>query len=296
MKPKHWFAFILLGSVWSASFLWIKIAVAEIGPFTLVGFRVLFGALTVLLVTLFTRTPWPRDRATWVTYLILGLTSVAIPFVLISWGEKSIDSAVASILNASVPLFTIILAHFGLRDDRMTVQKVVGLLAGFAGVVVLMSKGILTGTHSSILGETAVIVASLFYAGSTVFARLRTAHVPGLVRGGAPLVTASLAMWLIIPVAERPFKMPALPITWLALVWLGVLGSGLALVLWYYLLHEIGPTRTTLVSYLFPLGGVILGVLFLHEHLTWQLFVGALFIVASLIVVNWPVKERTNGD
>jgi len=296
MKAKHWLVFILLGAIWSSSFMWIKIAVQEVGPITLVAFRASFGLLFGIVVIAIQRVRLPRTFKAWAPLLLLGLTNLAIPFVLISWGEKSIDSAVASILNASVPLFTIILAHFGLRDDRMTVQKVVGLLAGFAGVVVLLSKGILTGTHSSILGETAVIVASLFYAGSTVFARLRTAHVPGLVRGGAPLVTASLAMWLIIPVAERPFKMPALPITWLALVWLGVLGSGLALVLWYYLLHEIGPTRTTLVSYIFPLGGVILGVLFLHEHLTWQLFVGALFIVASLIVVNWPVKERTNGD
>ncbi len=291
MKPKHWFVFILLGVVWSASFLWIKIAVQEVGPFTLVGFRVVFGALTGILATIFLRTPWPRDRATWVTYAILGVTSVAIPFVLISWGEKTIDSAVASILNASVPLFTIILAHYTLRDDRMTVQKMLGLLVGFGGVVVLLSKDLQPGAHNSILGQVAVIVASLFYAGSTVFARVKTEHVPGLVRGAAPLLTASVVMWAIIPVVEKPIVLPSLPITWVALVWLGVLGSGLALILWYYLLHEIGPTRTTLVSYIFPLGGVILGVIFLREELTWQLFLGALLIVASILVVNWKSRK-----
>jgi drug/metabolite transporter (DMT)-like permease len=296
LKPKHWVVFILLGAIWSASFLWIKIAVQEVGPFTLVGFRVLFGALTVLLATLFTRTQWPRDRTTWITYIILGLTSVAIPFILISWGEKTIDSAVASILNATTPLFTIFLAHYALRDDRMTVQKMLGLLVGFGGVVVLLSKNLQPGAHNSILGQVAVIVASFFYAGSTVFARAKTEHVPGLVRGGAPLLTASVVMWALIPAVERPFHLPALPLTWVALLWLGVLGSGLALVLWYYLLHEIGPTRTTLVSYIFPLGGVILGVLFLREELTWQLFLGALLIVASLIVVNWRSKTKTNGN
>ncbi len=286
MKLKHWFAFILLGSVWSASFLWIKIAIQEVGPFTLVGIRVVLGALTGILATIFTRTAWPRDRATWVTYAILGVTSVAIPFVLISWGEKTIDSAVAAILNASVPLFTIILAHYILRDDRITVQKIIGLLVGFGGVVVLLSKDLQPGGHNSILGQAAVIIASLFYAGSIVFARTRTEHVPGLVRGAAPLLTASVVMWAIIPVVERPVRLPSLPITWLALVWLGVLGSSLALILWYYLLHEIGPTRTTLVSYIFPLGGVILGVIFLHEQLTWQLFVGALLIIVSVVAVN----------
>jgi drug/metabolite transporter (DMT)-like permease len=291
MKPKHWFVFILLGVVWSASFLWIKIAVQEVGPFTLVGIRVVFGALTGILATIFLRTPWPRDRATWITYAILGVTSVAIPFVLISWGEKTIDSAVASILNASVPLFTILLAHYALRDDRMTSQKILGLLVGFGGVVVLLSKDLQPGGHNSILGQAAVIIASLFYAGSTVFARAKTEHVPGLVRGAAPLLTASLVMWAIIPIVERPVHLPSLPITWVALAWLGVLGSSLALFLWYYLLHEIGPTRTTLVSYIFPLGGVILGVIFLHEELTWQLFLGALLIIASIVVVNWKPRK-----
>ena len=296
MKPKHWVAFIFLGAIWSASFLWIKIAIQEVGPFTLVGFRVGFGALTVILASLFSRTHWPRDRATWVTYSILGLTSVAIPFVLISWGEKTIDSAVASILNASMPLFTIVLAHYILHDDRMTVQKLLGLLVGFGGVVVLLSKDLQPGANNSLLGQAAVILASLFYAGSAVYARLKTGHVPGLVRGGAPLVTASIATWLIIPVVERPVHGPSQFIGWVALLWLGVLGSGLALVLWYYLLHEIGPTRTTLVSYIFPLGGVVLGVIFLGEELTWQLFIGAMLIVASVVVVNWRSKEVTSGN
>ena len=296
MKPKHWVAFIFLGAIWSASFLWIKIAIQEVGPFTLVGFRVGFGALTVILVTLFSRTQWPRDRATWVTYLILGLTSVAIPFVLISWGEKTIDSAVASILNASMPLFTIVLAHYILHDDRMTAQKLLGLLVGFGGVVVLLSKDLQPGAHNSLLGQAAVILAAFFYAASAVYARLKTGHVPGLVRGGAPLVTATLATWLIIPVVERPVHVPSQLIGWVALIWLGVLGSGLALVLWYYLLHEIGPTRTTLVSYIFPLGGVILGVIFLGEKLTWQLFLGALLIVASVVVANWRTKEVSSGN
>ncbi len=291
MKTKHWIVFILLGVVWSASFLWIKIAVQEIGPFTLVGFRVLFGALTVILASVFLRTAWPRDRATWITYAILGVISVAIPFVLISWGEKTIDSAVASILNASVPLFTIVLAHYTLRDDRMTVQKMLGLLVGFGGVVVLLSKDLQPGAHNSILGQAAVIVASLFHAGGTVFARAKTEHVPGLVRGGAPLVTASIVMWAIIPFVEKPVHLPSLLITWVALLWLGILGSGLALVLWYYLIHEIGPTRSALVSYIFPLGGVILGVIFLHEELTWQVLTGAILIILSLVVANWQPKQ-----
>ena len=286
MKAKHWFIFIILGAIWSSSFLWIKIAVAEIGPMTLVAFRVLFGLLFAGGAVFIQRVEWPRDRKTWMAFIIIGITSVAVPFFLISWGEQAIDSAVASILNATVPLFTIVIAHLYLHDDKMTAQKVIGLLIGFAGVVILLSEDMHV-SQGSLLGQGAVILASLFYAGSAVYARRTTAHAPGLVRGAAPLVSATALMWLAAPIAESPFEVPRLPITWIALLWLGVLGSGLALILNYYLLHEIGPTRSTMVTYVFPLGGVVLGVLFLNEHLSWQLLAGAVLIISSLVVVNW---------
>lgn len=289
MKPKHWFVFIFLGLIWSASFLWIKIAVSEIGPMTLVAFRVLFGLLFAGGAVFIMRVEWPRDRQTWISFIIIGITSVAIPFFLISWGEQVIDSAVAAILNATVPLFTIVIAHLYLHDDKMTVQKVLGLLVGFAGVVILLSKD-LSASAGSLLGQGAVILASLFYAASAVYARRTTAHAPGLIRGAAPLVSATALMWIAAPIVESPFKIPHLPITWIALLWLGVLGSGLALILNYYLIHEIGPTRATMVTYVFPLGGVILGVVFLNEHPSWQLLMGAVLIISSLAVVNWKTK------
>ncbi|MCE9645834.1 MAG: EamA family transporter [Chloroflexi bacterium] len=291
MKTKHWIAFIALGVIWSSSFLWIKIGVQEIGPMALVAFRMLFGVLTASAVVFYQKLPWPRDWKTWGVYAILGPTSLAIPIFLISWGEQSIDSAVAAILNATVPLFTLIIAHFYLHDDRMTPQKVIGLLVGFAGILILLSEDLLASAHNSVIGQAAVILASLFYAGSAVWARKVTQHVPGAVRGAAPLLTATLFMWLIGPFVEVPFKIPALPITWVAALWLGCLGSGIAMILNYYLLHEIGPTRTTLVTYIFPPGGVILGVIFLNEHLSWQLFAGAALIIASLVVVNWKRRQ-----
>jgi drug/metabolite transporter (DMT)-like permease len=98
-------------------------------------------------------------------------------------------------------------------------------------------------------------------------------------------------MWIVGPLAEKPFLIPTLSITWVAALWLGILGSGLAMLMFYWLLHEIGPTRTSLVTYLFPLGGVILGVIFLNEELSWQLVAGTLLIIASLVVVNWKPKN-----
>ncbi len=291
MKTKHWLVFITLGAIWSSSFLWIKIGVQDIGPMALTAFRMLFGAITAVAIGIFQKVQWPRDLRTWVIFGILGPTSLAIPIFFISWGEQTIDSAVASILNATVPLFTIVIAHFMLHDDKMTVQKVTGLLIGFAGVVILLSKDLTAGAHNSVIGQAAVILASLFYAGSAVFARKLTQHVQGTVRGAMPLITSAIFMWAVGPLAEKPFEFPSLSITWIAILWLGILGSGLAVIMLWYLIHEIGPTRASLVTYLFPVGGVLLGVFFLDEHLSWQLIAGTLLIVASLAVVNWKSRK-----
>jgi len=162
----------------------------------------------------------------------------------------------------------------------------------------LMSKDI-GSSIGPILGQLAVVVASMFYAGSSVYARKSTTEASGIIRGAGPLVSSTAVMWLAAVTVERPITIPHLPITWIALLWLGILGSGFAFILNYYLIHEIGPTRTTMVTYLFPLGGVILGVAFLHEQLSWQVLVGGALIVASLAVANWQPKkavtETANG-
>jgi len=290
LKTKHWVVFILLGLIWSSSFLWIKIGVQEVGPMSLVAFRMLFGALTAGAIAYFQGIPFSRDWKDWGIFAIFGPLSLAIPVFLISWGEQTIDSAVASILNATVPLFTLIIAHFWISDDKITFQKTLGLLIGFAGVVILLSKDLIASEHASIIGQVAVILASLFYGLSAVGIRKYTTHINNVMRGVGLLTTSAILMWLVGPIFERPFEIPQLPITWIAALWLGILGSGLAMIMMYYLIHEIGPTRASLVTYLFPVGGVLLGVIFLDEQLSWQLIAGTILIILSLVVVNYKKK------
>lgn len=292
MKAKHWFVFILLGAIWSSSFMWIKIAIREVGPITLVAFRALFGLLFGVVVILIQRVSLPRTFREWSPLFVVGLTNIAIPFFLISWGELHIDSAVASILDATVPLFTILIAHFLLQDDKITLPKMLGLAIGFAGILLLMSKDIGNGSSNSLLGQVAVIVASVFYAISAIYIRKATVDTPGILRSAGPLISASVVMWLGALVFESPVQTPQLGITWVALLFMGVLGSGLAFVMAFYLIHEIGPTRTSMVTYLFPLGGVILGVVFLREQLTWQVIAGAAIIISSLVIANWEPKKQ----
>lgn len=285
---KDWAAFWLLGLIWGSSFLWIRIAVQEIGPFMLVALRVLIGVLGLALVAAVARPALPRAPRTYLAMAVLGLINTAVPFVLISWGETRIPSSLASILNGTVPLFTILIAHVALHDDRITLPRVLGLAVGFAGVVVLLSKDLQPGTiHASLLGQGAVILASLSYAGASVFARTQVRNLAPIANALLPLIAADLFMWLALPVFESPVRFPVLPITWVALVWLGLLGSCIAYLLYFHLIRQWGPTRSTMVTYVFPVVGLVLGILFLGEHADWRLIVGSALIVAGIGVVNW---------
>jgi drug/metabolite transporter (DMT)-like permease len=153
MKTKDWLVFLGLSLAWGSSFLWIKIAVQEIGPFTLVALRLLFGILGLLIVVAIRKPEWPKDPKIWRVLAVLGMINTAIPFTLISWGEVYIDSSVASILNSSVPLFTVLIAHFFLDDDKLTWTKGLGLPIGFIGVVLLVGRDLGKGSQSNVLGR-----------------------------------------------------------------------------------------------------------------------------------------------
>lgn len=286
MKAKDWLAFLLLGTIWGSSFVWIKLAIVEVGPFLLVAFRLLFGMIGLLVVVSLTHPAWPRDRRAWVMLTIFGFINSAIPYTLITWGERYIDSSVASILNSATPLFTMILAHLFLHDDKLSWQRLGGLLIGFIGVLVLFSRDLASGVHGALIGQLAVLLAAFCYALSAVFARRTTQGLSPIVQALIPLFGGDALVWLIASTVEKPIQVPHHLVTWIALAWLGFLGTCVAYLLYFYLLHSVGPTRTTLTNFFFPVAGVILGVVFLHERLDWHLLVGGGLIVGSIIVVN----------
>ncbi len=289
MDKKDWVRFWLLGAVWGTSFLWIKIAVTEVSPLVLVSFRTLFGGLGLGLILLLSPGARPSRamlRQALPPFIIVALFNVAIPFTLISWAEKYIDSGTASILNSATPLFTIMLSPFIVKDDPFTWRKFFGLAVGFLGVFILISPELGHAVTNSIIGQGAILLATLSYAAATIFARRSGKGLPSQAQA---LMQVGLAAGMIIPVTlvvEQPLRMPALPITWVALVWLGLLGSCVAYLLFFTLLHNIGPTRTTTVTYTLPLFGVILGAVFLGEPIFFQSILGGLMIISGVLLVN----------
>ena len=294
MKRTEWSAFLLLGLIWGSSFLWIKIAVREIGPFTLVAFRLLFGLIGLLAIMRLQRQTFPRDRRILLAFLFLGVFNTALPFVLISWGETSIDSALASILNGTMPLFTIVIAHFWLHDERITLTRLGGLIVGFVGVVVLVSRNAGSGgvTGNNMLGQLAVLAAAASYATAATFTRKHLRGQRPLVQATMVVMIADALIWLLVPVADRPLRLPTLPLTWLALAWLGLLGSCLAYLLYFYLINAWGATRAALVTYVFPVVGVILGIVLLQETADWRLIAGSLLVVSGIAIVNFKPRLK----
>ncbi|MEN6571284.1 MAG: DMT family transporter [Anaerolineaceae bacterium] len=284
MSVKNWLKFLFLGLIWGSSFLWIKIALREVGPFTLVAFRVFFAALGLLFFFLAARKGMKKE---WIgRFLFVGFFNVAFPFVLISTAERSITSGMAAILNSTVPLFTILVAPIFLTEERFTLQRVAGLLLGFGGVIVLMSDRLGGGSDSTLAGIAAMLIAALSYAVSGVYARKRSADIPV---EAASFGQMAGALCFILPAAlivDAPFKFPSLPVTYLALLWLGLLGSCIATLLWYSLLHSVGPTRTSMTTYMFPLVGVLLGAIFLQEKMDWHVLAGGALILLAIFIVN----------
>ena len=185
-----------------------------------------------------------------------------------------------------------IIAHLLLNDDRLTWKRLVGLLVGFGGIVVLLSRGLGNVIGNSFWGEAAVLFAAFCYGASSVLGRYSSKGVSPVMGALLPLFGADAFLWTLAPLAEKPLTLPSLPVTWLALVWLGLLGTCVAFLLYFYLLGSVGPTRTTLTNYIFPLVGVLLGIVFLGEQIDWRILVGGALIVGSIVIVNLSGKKR----
>lgn len=287
MKRNEWGAFIILALVWGTSFLWIKVALVEIGPFLLVSLRLLFGLIGLLIIMAVTGTRFPSDWRLIGKFFVLSIFATALPFTLDTWGETKISSGLTAILNGTVPLFTIVIGHFTLSDEKMSRSRLGGLVLGFVGVTVLMSGDLsIKGGSDSLLGQLSVLAASASYGVGLIYTRKYLGTQAPIVQSTMNLLFADVLLCLSTLAIERPIVMPVLPITWIALLWLGLLGSCLAYLLYFYLISKVGATRTSVVTYVMPVIAVILGVLFLDEALDWRLAGGMALILAGVTVVN----------
>jgi drug/metabolite transporter (DMT)-like permease len=290
-----WFLFVLLGFFWGSSYLFIKIGVeAGLPPFTLITLRLLFGFILLATVVAVAREPLPRDPKTYGHLIVMGAVNIAIPFSLITWAELTVDSALAAILTAPVPLFVIVIAAIFLRDERITINRLAGLAVGFIGVAILVGFDPAEVAAGNLAGEIALIGATLSYACGAVYAR-RNIHglrpmIPAVFQVGFALTMVSVLAFVF----ERPIDVVSriTPEALFAVVWLGILGSGLAYLLFFRTLGRWGATRTSMVAYLLPVFGIALGVYFRNEPLTIPLLVGTALVIGGVALVNSKYGAR----
>ena len=282
-----WIVFLTLGFLWGSSYLWIKIGVETLPPLTLIAGRLVFGALFLVTVVAVARERLPREPRMYGHLLVMSIVNIVLPFILITVGEQSIDSALASILNATVPLSVIVLAPLFLPDERITLGKILGLAIGFGGVMVLVAPDLVNLSNADLTGELMMVGSSLCYGIGNVYAK-RNVH--GLRPMIPALFQVSFAAMIVVPLAllvDRPLgNVHPAPGAILAVAWLGILGSGAAYLCYFTILQRWGATRTSMVAYLLPVVGIALGALFLHEAVTMVRVAGAALIIAGIALVN----------
>ena len=288
----EWLLFVALGFFWGSSYLFIKIGVETLTPFTLVAGRLLVGAILLGIVLRLSGEPLPRDPRTYRHLGVMAIINIVVPFSLITSGEQSIDSSLASILNASVPLFTIVFAALVLTDEPITVNRLVGLIVGFGGVVLLTSPSLGGGAGGNLPGEAAMIGSSISYAAGNVYARHNVRGLPPMVQAFFQVFFALVMTGILASVVEHPLAIDYRPSSLFAIAWLGVLGSGLAYLVFFRLLATWGSTRSSLVAYLLPIVGIVLGFLVLDERVDGRVLIGTALVVGGVALANSRFGQR----
>jgi drug/metabolite transporter (DMT)-like permease len=290
VKLQDYLVLLFLAALWGASFLFIKIAVGEMSPVVLVFGRCLAAAVGLVVVLAYSRVPLGSLRRYWRAGIFIALFNAAIPYTLISFGEQYLDSSLAGILNATAPLWTVLLAPFWAEADRITARTVLGLVFGFAGIVVLARP---TGNilSSSTLGILAVVVATLCYALATHFSKRAFQDTPASLPAFLQCFFAAILL-APLALAFRPDHVPPLGVI-AAVAWLGLGATGLAMILSFHLIKRVGASRTIVVTYLIPPFALLWGVGILHEHLGIEVFIALALILGGVFLITRPGAPTT---
>jgi drug/metabolite transporter (DMT)-like permease len=287
MGRREWALLALLSLVWGGSFFFIKIMVRDIPPLTMVTGRVLIAALALNAVMRFRGERLPRDAAVWRSFLLLGLINNVIPFTLIVFGETRISSGLASILNATTPIFILLIAHLWTPNEKLSGGKLLGVTFGFCGVATLIGPAALSmAKGSDLLGETSCLLAALSYAFAAIYGRRFSRLAPLTIATGQISASALILLPLSLAI-DRPWTLalPA-PSSWLALLGIALLSTAFAYLLYFRILAAAGATNVLLVTFLVPISALLLGCTILQERLSGTAAIGMLSIGVGLAAID----------
>jgi len=299
MKPAEWAMLVLLSIFWGGAFFFTEIALGGFQPFALVFLRVSLAAIILLGVVYARGLRMPNRPATWGAYFVMGALNNAIPFCLIVWGQTRIDSGVASILNATTPIFTVLLAHFLTSDEQLSAPKLCGVIIGFFGVYLMMSPELKHGFSLRGLGLVAVIGAAISYSCAGIFGKRFKQESPMVTSTGmlicstimmAPLAIFSGALGASVPSIQEVA----------AVIGIASVSTAMAYLLYFRILASAGATNVLLVTFLIPVSALLLGIGVLGEVIHTLEFAGMGCIFLGLIVIDgrvlkWLTKHFSSG-
>lgn len=280
-------ALVGLALIWGVSFLLIKVAIRDMSPTAVLLFRSASGCLTLAVIVLLMGRPLFGEgwRTRLVSFGIMAVTNAVVPWIAIAWGEEHITSGLASILNSTTTLWTAVLIYWVMPTERPSVVNFAGVLIGFAGVVVLVLPDIWAhGLSGSFLGTIAVLVAALSYAVNALYQRRKMRNVS--------VFEVSLGQLVASVIFAIPIAAPSIPnihfafASMAAVLALGAGGTGIAYLLYYYVMNQLGAVRAAGVTLLVPVTAVFWGVLLLHESLSLPIILGMVVILAGIVLTN----------
>ena len=289
-----WLLLLALGFMWGTSYVFIRLGVETLGTFTLIAGRLGIGLALLATVVFLAKEPLPRSPRIYGHLIVMACINIVLPFALITTAERSVDSNLAAIINGSVPLFVIFFAALFLHDEPLTVNRLGGLLVGYLGVIILVSKSLFGGTssESSTSAELALVGSAIAYGAGAVYARRNVRGLRPMIPALFQVGFAFVIVAVIALVTENPLGPGWTGNALFAVVWLGLLGSGFAYLANFRLLSRIGATRTSLVAYLLPVVGIVSGALMFNEQVDGRLIGGTILILAGVALVNSHRGQR----
>jgi drug/metabolite transporter (DMT)-like permease len=288
MTGGEWGLLILLSLLWGSSFIFNNVAVSELPTLTVVVSRVVLASIILLAVTRMLGISIPAEWRVWRGLFILGLINGALPFSLIVWGQSHISAGLASILNATTPLFGVVIAHYFTGDEKLTAGRLAGVMTGFAGVAVMIGADALQALGVNVFAQLSVLTGALCYAVGTIYARrFRGLGLSPMATAAGQVVATSLLLVPVMLIVDQPWTLPAPSMqTVLALIGVAVLSTALAHIIYFRILSTAGATNLMLVTFLIPVSAIILAILLLGETLQPKQIAGMLMIGAGLALID----------
>jgi drug/metabolite transporter (DMT)-like permease len=292
IKPIYLALLALLVIIWGSSFALSKIAIRDVDPNWVAASRLTIGGLVILGFAVWNKQSPMLVKQSWPKYIWLGVIGNALPFILISWGIQYTSSGISGLLMGTIPLFVIVIAHFLLPDEKLTLRKAIGFILGFVGVFILMNPIQFISAAfqgQELWGELAIILACLCYGIHSVTAKRLGFDKPFQQTSGILLAAAIFA--LFYATVQNPHGLDALKLnSTLAIICLGVFPTAISMVIVYYLMERIGPSTVSFTNYLVPIFALLLGAVAFNETLSWNIVAALLCILAGIAVTSWSSR------